>query len=441
MTTFKHAGGKTDGVEGTTSSHDHNGVVGRNDDATARNAAKPEGNGVFGTTKVPDGAGVFGLHEGNGVGVAGFGHPAGVGVAGISAPAGAKGGDGVLGVSNSEHRNGIVGRNDSNTARATLAPGGNGIFGFTQVPDGSGVFGMHAGLGIGVGGLGLIGVSGGSFNGVGVMGVSTPPGGAGAGDGVQGITNSPQRNGVYGVNEATGRRGNSDPAGNGVLGFSNVFDGCGVLGAHGASGHGLFGQGGFGVTGTGTEIGVWGIAKGRGWAGYFSGPINVEGTSSLMNMEANGDVKVAGNLTVRGDVLCPERDIAERFEVENASAAPPGTVMVIGDSGALAPCHRGYDKRVVGVVSGAGALKTAITLGASNDAGPMASIALMGTAFCRVDADLSPIEIGDLITTSETVGHGMKAANLAHSFGAVIGKALAPLDRGRGMVPVLLALQ
>ena len=440
MTTFTNAGGNKDGVVGTTASHDHNGVVGRNDDTTARNAAKPEGNGVFGTTHVPDGAGVFGLHEGNGVGVAGFGHPAGIGVVGISAPQGAKGGDGVLGVSNSEHRNGIVGRNDSTAARASAEPGGNGIFGFTQVPDGSGVFGMHASLGIGVGGLGLIGVSGGSFNGVGVMGVSTPAGGTGAGDGVQGITNSSKRNGVYGLNEATAARGNSEPAGNGVLGFSNVSDGCGVLGAHGRGGHGLLGQGGFGVTGVGTVMGVWGIAKGSAWAGYFSGPMRVEGTSSLANVDIDGAMTVTGDVTVRGDIQLPDKDIAERFEVESTSACIPGTVMVIGESGALVPCYRRYDKRAIGVVAGAGTLRTAITLGASDDATPKASIALVGTAFCRVDADLAPIEAGDLVTTSETVGHGMRATDMASSFGAIIGKALAPLSRGRGLVPIRLAM-
>src|SRR4051812_30112468 len=105
MATFTNAGGAQDGVVGTTKSHDHNGVIGQNDDTKARNAATPEGNGVFGTTKVPDGAGIFGLHEENGVGIAGFGHPAGIGVVGISAPANAKGGDGMLGITNSEHRN------------------------------------------------------------------------------------------------------------------------------------------------------------------------------------------------------------------------------------------------------------------------------------------------------------------------------------------------
>jgi hypothetical protein len=453
MSTFTHAGGQKDGIVGTTASHNHNGTVGRNDDTTARNAATPEGNGVFGVTQVPDGAGVFGLHEGNGVGIAGFGHPTGIGVVGVSAPAGAKGGDGVLGISNSEHRNGIVGRNDSSTARLTAEPGGNGIFGFTQVPDGAGVFGAHASTGIGVAGLGLIGVSGGSVNGVGVMGVSAPPGGVGAGDGVQGITNSEFRNGIYGRNEATNSRGNGDPVGNGVLGFTNVPDGSGVLGVNGRGGHAITGTGGFGLTGIGTVMGVWGIAKGTAWAGYFSGPVMVEGTSSFADVEISrdlniagdasfsGNVSVGGDITVRGDVLLPNKDIAECFEVEDALECSPGTVMVMGDAGVLVPCSRGYDKRAVGVVSGAGTLQAAITLGASVEAAASAKIALVGTAYCRVDADFAPIEIGDLVTTSATVGHGMKASDQSSSFGAIIGKALAPLAYGQGIVPILLSFR
>ena len=448
MATFTNAGGSADGIVGTTKSHDHNGVIGKNEDSTARNAAKPEGNGVFGTTLVPDGAGVFGLHEKNGVGVAGFGHPTGIGVVGVSAPVGGKGGDGVLGVTNSEHRNGMVGRNDSTSARLTLEPGGNGVFGFSQVPDGAGVFGEHSTMGIGVAGLGLIGVSGGSPNGVGVMGVSTPPGGVGAGDGVQGITNSPERNGIYGRNEATAESTSDAPVGNGVLGFSNVAYGSGVRGVSGNTvGHGVFGTGGFGTVGMGSIIGVWGIGKDSAWAGYFSGPVSVDGTMSVSNLDVRynvsvgGDVNVTGNVTVGGDVLLPNRDIAEKFEVENAGKCPPGTVMVIGDSGTLRPCDKRYDKRAAGIVSGAGTLRNAITLGASGDPNKNAKIALIGTAYCYVDADITPIEVGDMVTTSDTFGHGMKATDRAASFGAIIGKALAPLERGKGLIPVLLALQ
>ena len=454
MSTFTNPGGNQDGIVGSTASHDHNGVAGRNDDTTPRNAATPEGNGVFGVTRVPDGAGLFGLHENNGVGVAGFGNPAGIGVVGISAPANAKGGDGVLGVSNSEHRNGIVGRNDSVTPRVTPDPGGNGVFGFTQVPDAAGVFGAHATTGIGVSGLGLIGVSGGSVNGVGVVGISAPPGGQGAGDGVQGITNSEFRNAIYGRNEATNATGNQDPVGNGVLGFTDVPDGSGVMGVNNRGGHGITGTGGFGITGLGTIMGVWGIARSdTAWAGYFSGPILVEGTTTLTGVEVTrdiniagsvsvaGNVSVAGDITVRGDMLLPDKDIAEHFDVEGSCMCSPGTVMAIGHSSALVPCSLRYDKRVVGVISGAGRLRSAITLGVSDDCASTVKIALAGTAYCNVDADLAPIEIGDLITTSDTVGHGMKAADPGASVGAVIGKALAPLTSGKGQIPILLALQ
>jgi hypothetical protein len=446
MTALVNQGGTDDGVVGSSATHNKNGIVGSNTDTTAKNAALPEGNGVFGETQAPDGAGVFGLHNTDGVGVAGFGHPAGIGVIGVSAPAGAKGGDGVMGVSNSEHRNGIVGRNDSTTARNAIEPGGNGVFGFTQVPDGAGVFGAHASTGVGVSGLGLIGVSGGSVNGVGVMGVSAPPGGKG-GDGVQGITNSEQRNGVLGRNDSTSPRGNQNPVGSGVCGSSTVPDGSGVLGVHPAGGHGVIGTGGFGLTGIGSRAGVWGQASGGGWAGLFNGPVRIEGDCQLASatfgelVSFAKDLNVTGNVAVTGDVQLANKDVAERFEVETAADCEPGTVMVLGGSGALTPCTRRYDRRAVGVISGAGTLRPAITLGEDGGTGPTVKIALVGTACCRIDADIAPIDVGDLITTSDTPGHGMRADDPAKSFGAIIGKALAPLEKGRALIPILLALQ
>jgi hypothetical protein len=172
--------------------------------------------------------------------------------------------------------------------------------------------------------------------------------------------------------------------------------------------------------------------------------VNAEASGNLSvggNLAVGFNVAVGGNVTVTGDIQLADRDIAERFAVERPVACPPGTVMVIGETGALVPCQRAYDKRAVGVVSGAGTLRTAITLGATTSPLASASIALVGTAYCLVDADIAPIEIGDLVTTSDTIGHGMKAMDTGRSFGAIIGKALAPLSGGRGVVPILLALQ
>ena len=451
MTTLTNAGGTDDGIQGSTQSHDKNGLMGLNNDSSLRNATTPEGNGVFGFTQVPDGAGVFGLHNTGGVGIAGFGHPAGIGVVGMSVPINAKGGDGVLGVSNSEHRNGVVGMNGSSTPRAANDPGGNGVFGFTEVPDGAGVFGAHASTGVGVAGLGLIGVSGGSVDGFGVVGVSAPPGAKG-GDGVQGVTNSETRNGVYGLNLSQTSRNNSDAGGNGIFGFTSVPNGAGVLGANNAGGtgvvgtgeHGVAGTGVMGVVGVGTAIGVWGIAKG-GWAAYFTGPVAVDGeiTGPHGPVQFGNDVNINGNLTISssGDVILA--DCAEEFEVSGISLSDvgPGSVMVLDETGAICPCSQAYDSRTVGVVSGAGQFRPAITLDRATSGINRAPISLLGKVCCKVDATFAPIKVGDLLTTSLTKGHAMKASDPVMAVGAVIGKALEPLNEGRALIQILVTLQ
>jgi hypothetical protein len=68
-------------------------------------------------------------------------------------------------------------------------------------------------------------------------------------------------------------------------------------------------------------------------------------------------------------------------------------------------------------------------------------IALMGKVYCKVDASLAPIEVGDLLVTAPTPGHAMKAMDPSRAFGAVVGKALRPLAAGRGLIAVLVALQ
>jgi hypothetical protein len=68
-------------------------------------------------------------------------------------------------------------------------------------------------------------------------------------------------------------------------------------------------------------------------------------------------------------------------------------------------------------------------------------LALAGKVYCKVDAEYSAVALGDLLTTSATPGHAMKALDLRRSFGAILGKALQPLSKGRGLIPVLVALQ
>ena len=68
-------------------------------------------------------------------------------------------------------------------------------------------------------------------------------------------------------------------------------------------------------------------------------------------------------------------------------------------------------------------------------------ISLMGKAYCKVDAAYGEIEIGDLLTSSPSAGYAMKASDREKAFGTIVGKALRPLACGKGIIPILIALQ
>jgi hypothetical protein len=142
-----------------------------------------------------------------------------------------------------------------------------------------------------------------------------------------------------------------------------------------------------------------------------------------------------------GDIFLNNADCAEEFDVLDLQDIEPGTVMVIENEGKLRQSTVAYDKRVAGVISGAGNYKPGIVLDKRHTDFNRQSISLMGKVYCKVDADISPIEVGDLLTTSSTPGHAMKAVDPLKAFGAVIGKALRPLRKGTGLIPLLIALQ
>jgi hypothetical protein len=67
-------------------------------------------------------------------------------------------------------------------------------------------------------------------------------------------------------------------------------------------------------------------------------------------------------------------------------------------------------------------------------------VTLGAFAQCKVDADIAPIAVGDLLTTSPTRGHAQKVTELERAVGAIIGKALGALKSGQGKIPVLVLL-
>ena len=137
-------------------------------------------------------------------------------------------------------------------------------------------------------------------------------------------------------------------------------------------------------------------------------------------------------------------DLSEGFGVARSDRVAPGMVMAIDAEhpGKLRVADRAYDRGVAGIVSGAGGIQPGVRMG---QAGTLAEgdhpIALTGRAYCLADATYGPIGPGDLLTTSDTPGHAMKAGDPARTPGAVIGKAMSVLETGQGQVLVLIALQ
>jgi hypothetical protein len=183
------------------------------------------------------------------------------------------------------------------------------------------------------------------------------------------------------------------------------------------------------------------------FAGFFQGDVHVNGDLTVekghlqVSRLTAQDLAVNANISVRGDVQLTNADVAEDFDIAGPDRVPAGTVMVFGSEGALCESDRAYDKRVAGVISGAGDFKPALVLDKRLPDSNRQPVALMGKVFCRVDAQFGRIEVGDLLTTSATPGHAMKAGDPLQAFGCVIGKALQPLVTGKGLIPILVALQ
>lgn len=170
---------------------------------------------------------------------------------------------------------------------------------------------------------------------------------------------------------------------------------------------------------------------------------NAGAASTLFLNNDGGDVSIAPNGTAIVRVLqITGADLAERFPT--VDKAEPGMVMEIDpdNAGKLRVARGAYNRRVAGVVSGAGDIPVGAVLGnlTPGDNGP--AIALSGRVYVQCDASERGIEIGDLLTTADLPGYAMVARDMNAANGAIIGKAMTKLSAGeKGLVLVLVNLQ
>jgi hypothetical protein len=391
-----------------------------------------------------------------GAGLTGVGEGAdGAGVVGEAAE-----GFGVHGVSHATHRAGVMGVNDNTTSEAGVGVHGRsaatGVVG--ESTTWHGVFGTSQSTtgGHGVSGDGPVGVSGVGRTWIGVYGET------------HGSENGPSGIWGDGLTGGAGVKGHARRAGaGGVEGYHLAEEGDGGPGVLGDSrrGRGVQGQGQVGVVGIGAAwigvygetnapaevgaAGVWGDGKGTGDG--VKGVANGAGKAAVCGFQLGnngpgvfgqgnpagsfaGNVVIDGNLEVTGDLTLSGADYAEALTAAEP-ALEAGTVVVINEQGAVEPCRREYDTSVAGIVSGGGGVGPAVVLD-PHERG--VNVAMMGKVWCLANGDVAPIAPGDLLTTSATAGHARRIDDRERAFGALVGKALTALPRGRGLVRVLV---
>jgi hypothetical protein len=185
--------------------------------------------------------------------------------------------------------------------------------------------------------------------------------------------------------------------------------------------------------------------------GAFSAPnavsINNGGNVGIGTTTPGRRLDVNG--TTRTEVLeiIGGSDLSEQFEIRKPKTdllTEPGMVVSIDSEkpGALTLSSKAYDRKVAGIISGAGGIKPGMLMAQEGTIASGANpVALTGRVYAWVDASSGPIEPGDLLTTSNTPGHAMKVADYTKAQGAIIGKAMSSLDQGKGLVLVLVTLQ
>lgn len=374
----------------------------------------------------------------------------------------------------------------------TLDASGNLV---AKATTGTAIWGDASGAGFGVG---VRGDGGGPF-GLGVYGRAPFPFSVG----VRGLAEGTNSAGITGEATATstetwGIRGLAHSgSGSGVAGENNTASGIGVYGLNGGTAGsrtpaGVYGESlqlaGNGVVGVAnggpSAYGVWGRST-SGFAGAFDGAVRVSGNSThekpflqvhetqdgdyariqlqvasrpLWHISVGGadnslvfynsansivsSISESGVLSTKVLTITGGADIAEPFAMSEPEL-PKGAVVVIDEEhpGKLKLSTEAYDRRVAGIISGAGGVNTGLSLSQHGVMEGDQHVALTGRVYVQADASNGPIKPGDLLTTSATPGRAMKVTEPARAQGATLGKAMSALKDGTGLVLALVTLQ
>lgn len=180
-----------------------------------------------------------------------------------------------------------------------------------------------------------------------------------------------------------------------------------------------------------------GVSGGGGqiWVANHAGATRI-----ALNVGQNGVGRViTDELQIRGG-----SDLAEYFEAaEDVEAISPGSIVVLDSDhlGKVKTCDQAYDRRVIGIVSGANGIRSGMMMGQEDsEATGNTPVAIAGRVYVHSDATNGAIQPGDMLCPSPTAGAAMKVLDWDKARGSIIGKALTSPD-ANGFVLVLVNLQ
>ncbi|MBI3660879.1 hypothetical protein HY230_10485 [Candidatus Acetothermia bacterium] len=305
---------------------------------------------------------------------------------------------------------GVVGR---------AGPGGIGVLGDS---DARGIVGTLGGTSCAPGSSGKYGVGGcaGSTNATGVLGRS------GSGRAIEGLAEM-----------GIGVFGSDGSGGIGVWGNSTARGVVGTLGPTSCAGTYAVG----GCTAGSSQVGVLGSSE----SGFAMLARTTSGTifSGLGNGTQVVRIDNTGKGFFNGGTTTGGADFAESMRTtDDPTTLELGDVLIIDPQQprAVKKSTTANSRLVAGVYSTKPSVLSIADHHIDDSLAGEVPLAVVGIVPTKVTTENGAIHIGDLLVSSSTPGHAMRAPDNP-ALGTILGKALGPLESGNGVIEVLVMLR
>ncbi|MDP4199209.1 MAG: hypothetical protein Q8922_05560 [Bacteroidota bacterium] len=411
----------TAGVNGSTSSATGVGVMGITSDGSG--VGIMTNTGVFGASSTA--RGVAGLTN-SGYGVEGAVASTGVGIYGTAGAGAVTARAGLFEITNSASTANAVEVNTPGTGSAIKAVASS------TSSTSPAILGQTASTGAASGIQGELTSSTPSLVAAGVYGVNDGSNGSGIG--------------VYGhcLANGIGVYGRTETGGIAIEGVTNG-NGDAIYGEGDGTGNGVHGLGWQGGTGVLAEANSTGTACNAFIANMMGSTTSTVGANNCAIFESAGThvarIDRTGKGFFNGGTQTGGADVAEEFDVPgDRSSYSPGDVLVISQTGTreVEKSSKAYSRLVAGVyATKPGVILTNVMMDGDHSA--KVPLGVIGVIPTKVTLENGPISAGDLLVTSSTPGHAMKADLSKLQIGQALGKALGNFSGpGTGVIEVLV---